>query len=177
MKKFFQIALVLVVSMCYVTNVKAATKQDLINYASKTFTIAGKKISSPEMAAIVKSYLAENDVTEAKADQIIAKADQIVAIMNEAGVTDPTKLSASQKNRVSSLATEAASLAGATINYDVTSKKVTVKSQSGKVYGAASLVPTKLAATGANYTIYVAMSGIAVIITTILLYRKQKANA
>lgn len=177
MKKFLQFAFVLVVSLCYVTNVNAATKQDLINYASKSFTIAGKTVTSPEMAAIVKSYLAENEVTEANADQIIAKADQIVAILNAAGTTDLTKLTKDQKNEIRSLATEAASLAGATISYDTTTKRVNVKGSNGKNYGSASLVSPRLAATGADYTVYVAVSGLAVVLGATALYRKLKGNA
>lgn len=177
MKKFLQVALVFVVSFCYLTNVNAATKQDLIDYASKTFTIAGKNVSSPEMAAIVKNYLAENEISESNADQIIAKADQIIAIMNAANVSDPTKLSKAQKDQIRSLATEAASLAGATYTYDTTTKRVTVIGPNGKVYGSAQLVTNRLAATGADYTVYVAVSGLAVVLAATTLYRKLKGNA
>ena len=116
MKKSLKLIAVFIVSLCFISNVHAATKQELIDYASKTFTVAGKSISSPELAAIVKSYLADNEISSEKADQIIAKGNKIIEIMNTAGTTDLTKLSSSQKNEIRTLATDAATLAGATIN-------------------------------------------------------------
>lgn len=170
MKKFLQFALVLVVSLCYVTNVNAATKEDLISYATKYGT--------SEQVNLVKSYLADNTISAEDGDKLIQKADQIRSIMNAAGVTDPTKLSKDQKNQVRSIATEAASLVGATYTYNTTTKRVTVTGPNGKVYGSVSVVPTnRLAATGSDYTVYVAVSGLAVVLAATTLYRKLKGNA
>ena len=83
----------------------------------------------------------------------------------------------SQKDQIRSLATDAATLAGATINYDTTSKRVTVKGSNGKVYGSAQIATTRLAATGSDYTVYVAMSGLALVIASSVVYRKLKGNA
>lgn len=177
MKKSLQFIAVLVVSLCFTTNVHAATKQELIDYASKTFTVAGRSVSSPELAAIVKSYLADNEISADVADQIIAKGDKIIAIMNAAGTTDLTKLSSSQKNEIRTLATDAATLAGATVNYDNSSKRVTVKGANGKTYGSAPITNTKLAATGSDYTIYIAVSGLALVVASSAVYRKLKNNA
>ena len=177
MKKVLQFIAVFIIALSFTTNVHAATKQDLIDYASKAFTIAGKSVSSPEFAAIAKNYLADNTISEADADKIIAKGDQIIAIMNAAGTTDITKLSKSQKDQIRSLATEAATLAGATINYDTTSKRVTVKGSNGKTYGSAALVTNKLASTGSDYTVYVAVSGLALVMASMAVMRKLKGNA
>ena len=177
MKKFLQLVSIFVVALCFTVNVNAATKQDLINYASKSFNVAGKSVSSPELAAIAKNYLADNDISADKADQIMAKGDQIIAILNAAGTTDISKLSKSQKDQIRSLATDAATLAGATINYDTTSKRVTVKGSNGKVYGSVQIATPRLAATGSDYTVYVAMSGLALVIASSVVYRKLKGNA
>ncbi|MDY4997438.1 MAG: hypothetical protein SO108_07065 [Bacilli bacterium] len=177
MKKSLKLIAVFIVSLCFIPNVHAATKQELIDYASKTFTVAGKSISSPELAAIVKSYLADNEISSEKADQIIAKGNKIIEIMNTAGTTDLTKLSSSQKNEIRTLATDAATLAGATINYDNTSKRVVVKGSNGKTYGSAPITNTKLAATGSDYTIYIAVSGLALVVASSAAYRKLKNNA
>ena len=107
----------------------------------------------------------------------MAKGDQIIAILNTAGTTDISKLSKSQKDQIRSLATDAATLAGATINYDTTSKRVTVKGSNGKVYGSVQIATPRLAATGSDYTVYVAMSGLALVIASSVVYRKLKGNA
>lgn len=157
--------------------VNAATEQDLIDYASKTFTINGKEFSSPELAAIVKSYLKDNDISSSDADKIIAKADQIMKIVNDAKVTDVTKLSKSQKDEIRALATDAATIAGATISYDYTTKQLTVTGSNGKNYGKASLKENKLQGTGVDYSIYVgAIAGI-LLIGGLGLSRKLKVDA
>ena len=177
MRKSLQLIAVFIISLCFTTNVHAATKQELIDYASKTFTVARKSVSSPELAAIVKSYLADNEISADVADQIIAKGDKIIAIMNSAGTTDLTKLSSSQKNEIRTLATDAATLAGATVSYDNSSKRLTVKGANGKNYGTVPITNTKLAATGSDYTIYVAISGLALVVASSVVYRKLKNNA
>lgn len=177
MKKFLQIAFVMIVSLCYVSNVNAATEQDLIDYASKTVTINGKSVNSPELAAIVKSYLADNDIDATTADKIIADADKIIELMQAEGVTDPTQLSKASKDKVLSLANEIADLAGADFTYDSTTKSITVIGPNGKVYGSVKVGKPRLASTGADYTVYVAISGIALAISAVALYRKSKVNA
>lgn len=170
MKKFLQITLVLVVSLCYIANVNAASEDDLINYATKYGTT--------EQVNLVKSYLADNDVSDEVGDQLIQKADKIRSIMETAGVDDPTKLNDAQKNEVRSIVTEAAALLNATYDYNPTTERVTITGPNGKVYGSIPIVPSaKLASTGSDYTVYVAISGLAIALAGVAIRRKLKGNA
>lgn len=181
MKKILKVLLVFaLILVCYTTVAKAATTNDLIAYASKTFTIAGKqvKLSNADLVK-VKRYISENPVSESDADKIIAKANQIISIMNSEGVSDPTKLSKAKKDEVLKIAQEAAAITGATLTYDSTNKSVAVY-KNGKKVESISLENYKLVQTGSDNTPYIiagVTGAVAVIaIATILIYRKKKAN-
>lgn len=174
MKKFLRITLVLMaILLCTVTVVNAATTDELVAYASKTFTVAGEEVKLSDADLVkVKRYLADYPVSEENADKIIAKVDEAVALMNKAGVSDPTKLSKAQKDELLKIAQEAASLAGATISYDNKDKVVSIY-RDGKLYDTASLTSYKFVQTGS--TMYVVIALVAVIaIATVVGYRKIK---
>lgn len=181
MKKVLRILLVFaLILVCYTTVAKAATTDELIAYASKTFTIAGKQVKLTDGDLIkVKRYIKENPVTESEADRIIAKADQIISIMNAEGVSNPTKLSKSKKDEVLKIAQEAAEITGATLTYDSTNKSITVY-KNGKKFESISLGNYKLVQTGSDNTAYVVLGATGVVaviaIATITIYRKKRAN-
>lgn len=179
MKKLLKVTLAFVlIVLCYTTVAKAATTDELIAYASKTFTIAGKQVKLSDADVLkVKRYLSENPVTSSDADRIIAKAEQIISIMRAEGVADITKLSKAKKDEVLKLAQEAAAITGATLTYDSTNKAITVY-KNGKKVESVSLQNYKFVQTGSDNTMYVVIPTVAVIsVATVIILRKKKANA
>ncbi len=178
MKKVLKIALIFVLMiLAYTTVVNAATTDELIAYASKTFTIAGKQVKLSNADVLkVKRFLSENPVSESQGDTIISKGNQIISIMNSEGVSDVTKLSKAKKEQALSLAQEAASVVGATLTYDSTDKAVTIY-KDGKAVDSASLVNYKLVQTGSDNTVYVVAGVVAVIAVATVVLKKRKVNA
>lgn len=179
MKKVVKIVFAFVFMLVFFTTItRAATTDELIAYASKTFTIAGKQVKLSDADVLkVKRYLSENPVTGSDADKIIAKANQIIAIMNEQGVSDPTQLSKEKKNEVLGIAQEAAAITGATLTYDSTNKSVAVY-KNGKKVESIALENYKLVQTGSDNIVYVVTGvigtvAVIAIATTVILKRKR----
>lgn len=175
MKKFLKVTIVLMaILLCSVSIVKAATTEELIEKISKTYTIAGEEYKASDLdIADAKRYLEQYPVSEEDADKIIAKIDEAVALANEYGEADLTKLSQAQKDKLMSLAQEAASIAGATISYDNKDKVITIY-KDGEVFTTKSL-EGKFAQTGSNNTIYVVTACVAIIaVAAVVGYRKAK---
>lgn len=171
MKKFLQLALTLVVAFSFVTGVNAATKQDIIDHAKST-SINGKYVQTKYINQL-KDYLDGKTVSSEGAQQIIDDFDKVAALMRAAGVDDATKLSKADRNVAFGYAKDAASVLGITATY-----------KNGKVYlsdAAGELAPvevsTILRKTGTDYTVYVAVSGLALAVIAVAGYRKLKGNA
>jgi len=177
MRKILSIALMLVAILGFNLNVKAASEDELLAHMSKTFKIAGSEVKLLDSDIVkVERYLSENEITADQADQIIAKIDEIVAIMNSEGVADPLKLNDAKRKEVLNIAKEAANLAGASLTYDYTNKVVSIY-KDGKLVDTASIKPYKLAQTGSSNTVYVVISGLALVTGALYLYRKSKVSA
>jgi len=177
MKRFLQFVLVLLITLSSMVNVNAKTEEELIDYMSKTFVVAGKEVKLTD-ADIVKleRYLSENTVSSDNCDKIIEKIDEIIAIMNNAKVTDPTKLSYEKRQEVLAIAKDAATLAGASLTYDNTNKVVSIY-KDGKLVDTASIKPYKLAQTGNSNTIYFVIAGLAIVAGGAVIYRKTRKDA
>ncbi len=179
MKKVLKTALIFILMLLvYTTVVNAATTEELVAYASKTFTIAGEKVKLSDGDVLkVKRFLSENPISESDGDTIIDKAEQIISIMNTEGVANPTKLSKAKKEQVLSIAQEAAAVTGATLTYDSTNKVVTVY-KNGKTIESISLKNDKFVQTGNDNTAYVVAGIVAVIaVATVVILKKRKVNA
>lgn len=172
------VTFVLIVAMlCAVSSVFAATTDELVAFASKTFTVAGKSVKlSDRNLKVVKDYLAKNSVSEENADKIIAKVNEGVALVNATGVKDVRDLSQAKKDELLKMAQEAATLAGAaSFSYNKTDKQITITDKAGAEYVVS--VADAFPRTGADYTAVV-VSGVAIIaIAAVVAYRKFKVNA
>ncbi len=179
MSKILKITVILMmVLLCTLSVVQAATTSELIASVSKTYKIAGKEVKLSESDLVkVKRYLTEYPVSAENADKIITKIDEAVDLMNKEGVSNPAKLSKAKKDELLKIAQEAATLAGATLTYDSSNKSILVY-KDGKQYDSLSLSSYKFANTGSNNTtIYIITAGVAIIaVATVIGYRKFKAN-
>ena len=185
MKKILQMALVLVVTLGFASAVNAATEQQLIDHVSKSYLVAGKNVRiRDEYINQLKQYLNEREVSEANAQAVIDDFDAAVGIMQAGKVTDPTKLAKADRQQLMDLGRDAASKLGISVTYsngklllvDADGKdlpSVDVKTAlivDGKVSG-------RLRPTGSDYTVYVAVSGLAVAAIAVAGLRKLKGNA
>lgn len=184
MKKLLTISIlfVMVLAMC-TTMVSATTKAEL---ADQLYAIGSKYGATASDKIKVERYLADNDLTDAQATAIVEKANQIAAVMDAAGVTDPKKLTADQKNQIKALANEAASIARVSLvfkNNDVEVYKngKLVDTQKSPIYTATSGNGTasssaKLVYTGNNSYIAIALGSV-VALAGLVIVGKKVVNA
>lgn len=181
MKKVLRIALIFAVLLfCNITVAKAATNEELIAYATKSFDVNGSSVSLKAADKVkLERYLKQYPVSESEADQIIAKINEGVALLREANVTDPTKLPKEKKQQLLSLGQQAAKIAGAELTYDAKSDAVSIYRDGVLVDQATT--SGALVQTGSSdysYIVY-AIAGVAVVaIAGFVVYtKKNKVNA
>lgn len=179
MKKLLTATLLVVLMLTIATSAMAATESELLAYVSKSFTIAGEtvQISSSDKVK-VERYLNENEVTAEQADKVIAKVDEAVALMNKAGVSDVTKLSKADKEKLMNIANEAASVLGLTLSYDASTGVVSVYKDGKNIESTSFESRTTLAQTGSMDYAYVVVPAVAIIaIAMVVVAKRAKANA
>ena len=179
MKKVLNIALIFVVLFfCNVTVSKAATNEELIDYATKSFDVNGNSVSLKAADKVkVRRYLEKYPVTSEVADKIIAKIDEGVSILRASNATDPSKLSKAKKQELLSVGQQAAKLAGAELTYDT-------KSDAISIYRNGVLVDqvttnNALVQTGSNnysYVVYAIAGVVVVAIAGFAVYTKKSVK-
>lgn len=172
MKKLLTISILAVMLVLMtITGVNATTNDNL---ADTLYNIGSKYGMTKSDKVKIERYLADNPVTESKANAIVAKANEAAKIMDEAGVTDFSKLSEDKKAEIKSIANQAASIVGVTLTY---------KSGSVEIYKDGKLIETvtnnngKLAYTGNNNIVLVVSSIAVIALASVAVARKKLANA
>ena len=158
------------------TKTMAATNEELIEYVTSDHKIAGESVGIPaEDRVKAKRYLSENPVTEAQADAIIAKGNEIIELMNKANVSDPSKLSKTEKEKFMTIAKEAADVIGLKLVFHPQS--VDIYDKDGKLIDTTTL-GKKLAYTGNSINYVLVISSIATIaLVAGFVTKKRLANA
>ena len=172
MKKLLTISILAVMLVLMtITGVNATTNDNL---ADTLYNIGSKYGMTKSDKVKIERYLADNPVTESEANAIVAKANEAAKIMDEAGVTDFSKLSEEKKAEIKSIANQAASIVGVTLTY---------KSGSVEIYKDGKLIETvtnnngKLAYTGNNNIVLVVSSIAVIALASVAVARKKLANA
>lgn len=176
MKKLLASVLLLIMLVTILaTSSMAATNADLIVYMTSSHAVSGGSIElRADQKVRAKRYLTENPVTDAQADAIIAKGDELLALLNEAGVTDPAKLSSADKERFMAIGQQAADVLGLTLIFHAHSVDIY---KDGKYIDTASL-GSKLVYTGNSVNLALVISSIAIIaLATGFVAKKRLANA
>ena len=105
MKKTFIVALA--AFLLFGASVSAMSEEDLEATLTATYTINGATFkASDSNIALVRRYLAENEISEADCDYIAAKFNEAIEIIEKSGVTKLSDLSSTYKNQISALATQ-----------------------------------------------------------------------
>lgn len=176
MKKLL-VSVVLFISIVAVlaTTSMAATNADLIEFVTSNHTISGVSTGLDAGTRVrAKRYLTENPVTDAQADYLIAKGNELIALMEKEGVSDPSKLSASGKEKFMAIAKDAAASIGLTLVFHAHSVDIY---KDGTLIDSATL-GGKLAYTGNNTNLALVISSVAVIaLAAGLVAKKRLANA
>ncbi len=105
MKKLLTISIVLLLLLSITNVVKAATKEQFIDYVTKEVTLNGKQVSLFTKAQKVKleQYLKQNDLSEDTLNYLEGKFDEGVKILKEAGVTSYKELKGAKRQELTSL--------------------------------------------------------------------------
>ena len=172
MKKLLTISiLAIALVLMAVTGVNATTNDNL---AETLYNIGAKYGMTKADKVKIERYLADYPVTESEANAIVAKANEAAKVMDEAGVTDFSKLPKDKKAEIKTIANQAASIVGVTLTY---------KSGSVEIYKNGKLIETvtnnngKLAYTGNNNMVLVVSSIAVIALASVAVARKKLANA
>ena len=154
--------------MLTLTGVQAASASTLANDLYSKLSAYG--VTAADRVKIER-YVSSNNVTDEQATEILAKADEAVAIMKEAGVTDVTKLSSTDKTKIQNIAQSAANVVGLTLNFK--SGSVEVYDSNGKLIETITSVNGKLAYTGNTVNTGVVVSSVAVIALAVAIITRK----
>lgn len=174
MKKILSIAIIFViVALLSTTMVNAATTTDAV---SQIYAIGTKYGMTSADKVRLERFMKDNSITGAQADQLIAKAQEANTVMTDAGITNVKDLSVAQKNQLKTIANEAASAVGVTLNFGTSSVEVY---KDGKLIETITSSNGKLAYTGNNVNMILVVSSVAVIAliaTATVVAKKRLAN-
>lgn len=124
MKNMKKVLFLFVAVLLTTVSVNAMSKDELKDKLTKSYTINGVtyKLEAGN-ANMVKTYLEQNEVSEADCDYIASQVDKAVEIVKKANVTDLSKLSTSSKNELKAL-----------VNNVGANTKVPVSIKNGKLF-------------------------------------------
>lgn len=161
MKKLLSMAVIFViVALLATTFVNAATTATAV---SEIYSIGSKYGMTSADKVKLERFMEDNSITEAQADQLVAKVQEASKIMTDAGVTSVSKLTADQKNKLKTIANEAASAVGVTLKFGTSSVEVY---KDGKLIETITSTNGKLAYTGNNVN-YILIGGVVATIALI----------
>lgn len=173
MKKVLTIAILFVmVALMATTVVNATTNASL---ADELYELGSEYGMTTADKVKIERYLADNPVTEEQANAIMGRAREIAQIIAVSGVSNVSELSSADKNKIISIANEAASIIGLTLSFK--SGGIIEVYKDGKLIETATLNNGKLAYTGNNNTVLVVSSVAVLALATVFVVRKKFANA
>lgn len=189
MKKITKVMLALVMAIIialtmFTTKSNAMTANELKDYICNDKGINGTKLIIRDADKVkVEKFFANNEMTDAQADQIKAIIDKGVALMNADGATEPNQLSSkAKKQELLSYAQEAAAVMGLTVSYDATEERLDIY-KNGVLYDSLNWGVTEsskgstesaLVQTGSTNYVYIVVAGIMLIAGIMLVVSRKK---
>lgn len=188
MKKITKVMLALVMAIValtvFTTKSNAMTANELKDYICNDKGINGTKLIIRDADKVkVEKFFANNEMTEAQADQIKAIIDKGVALMNADGASEPNQLSSkAKKQELLSYAQEAAAVMGLTVSYDATEERLDIY-KNGVLYDSLNWGVTEsskgstesaLVQTGSTNYVYIVVAGIMLIAGIMLVVSRKK---
>ena len=188
MKKITKVMLALVMAIValtvFTTKSNAMTANELKDYICNDKGINGTKLIIRDADKVkVEKFFANNEMTDAQADQIKAIIDKGVALMNADGASEPNQLSSkAKKQELLSYAQEAAAVMGLTVSYDETEERLDIY-KNGVLYDSLNWGVTEsskgstesaLVQTGSTNYVYIVVAGIMLIAGIMLVVSRKK---
>ena len=188
MKKITKVMLALVMAIValtvFTTKSNAMTANELKDYICNDKGINGTKLIIRDADKVkVEKFFANNEMTDAQADQIKAIIDKGVALMNADGASEPNQLSSKAKKlELLSYAQEAAAVMGLTVSYDATEERLDIY-KNGVLYDSLNWGVTEsskgstesaLVQTGSTNYVYIVVAGIMLIAGIMLVISRKK---
>ena len=188
MKKITKVMLALVMAIValtvFTTKSNAMTANELKDYICNDKGINGTKLIIRDADKVkVEKFFANNEMTDAQADQIKAIIDKGVALMNADGASEPNQLSfKAKKQELLSYAQEAAAVMGLTVSYDATEERLDIY-KNGVLYDSLNWGVTEsskgstesaLVQTGSTNYVYIVVAGIMLIAGIMLVISRKK---
>lgn len=169
MKKMVKVAILSLIAIMLATTLVSATTS--AGLAEELYSMAkGYGVTEADKVK-VERYLSENPVTDAQADKIVEKAQAVLDLAKNEGVTDLTKLSVESKQKAIALANDAAAELGVTLDFTGTTVKVY---KDGKLLETISSNNGKLAYTGTESNVVLAVSAVVVLALATFIVAKRK---
>lgn len=133
MKKLCKALFIFVAALFVTTNVNAMSKAELEAKLTKVYTINGVefKLTAGNINK-VKTYLEQNEISDADCTYIAEQVDKVIAIIDESNVTSLDKLPKSSKNEIIEL-----------VNKVGANTEVPVRFENGKLFVGEVANPTK----------------------------------
>lgn len=157
MKKLISIAILFVMIVALSTTMVNAATSDTL--PDELYAI-GKQYGMTENDRVkMQQYLRQYPLSDADCNTILDLAKQAQQIMVENNTTDVKTLSKDLKARLRELATEAATVAGVTLDFK--SERIDVYKDGEKIYSIKD--GSNLVQTGSSNLVYVVLAGIAII--------------
>ena len=168
----------------FTTKSNAMTANELKDYICNDKGINGTKLIIRDADKVkVEKFFANNEMTDAQADQIKAIIDKGVALMNADGASEPNQLSSkAKKQELLSYAQEAAAVMGLTVSYDATEERLDIY-KNGVLYDSLNWGVTEsskgstesaLVQTGSTNYVYIVVAGIMLIAGIMLVISRKK---
>ena len=188
MKKITKVMLALVMAIValtvFTTKSNAMTANELKDYICNDKGINGTKLIIRDADKVkFEKFFANNEMTDAQADQIKAIIDKGVALMNADGASEPNQLSSkAKKQELLSYAQEAAAVMGLTVSYDATEERLDIY-KNGVLYDSLNWGVTEsskgstesaLVQTGSTNYVYIVVAGIMLIAGIMLVVSRKK---
>ena len=169
-------ALVITFLAVFSTMSKATTKSELLEYLEATHTVAGQEIYlTAENKVKLERYFSENEITDEQATAIKAKFDEGIALMDNAGVSQPSKLSTESKKELLKIAQEAVAEIGLTLTYNSKDQTIEIY-KNGTQIEAVATSTNKFVQTGSSNIGYI-IAGVAIIaVATAVIVKVKKTN-
>lgn len=172
MKKLVSILMIIIMVVGVATVVRATSSSEL---ADKLYEMGEPYGFTKANKVRIERYLSENPVTDKQAEEILAKAKELKKVFEDANKSKYSALSNSQKEKIKSIANEAADILGLTLKFKT--KEVEIY-KNGKLIEVARYDGDKFLYTGNSTNVVLVVSSVVVIaLVAGFALRKKFANA
>lgn len=175
MKKLIESLFVICAISSFFAGVHAATANDeLLSYITKDHIVAGTTLTlTAAQRTQVERYISDNMITVNEVVIFKSKIEEVKSIMTDAGVTDLTKLSNLNKNKVTNLIIEAGRTIGITVTVNSNNNTIELFDSTGAKLDVLTFNGGKLPFTGSSFVLYNVTATIVAMVAMFYIFKKR----